>query len=204
MVSRILSGSFIIYIIPLFTLGAFPFSNYEFAKFCWKVLVQPKFYSTSQREDCDQDVTLWLLDNDHKYKASDGIIDLLLRHLRATSMPEKEVTAPTSNVQYAVSINVVIDAVALCFGSSHATSSLVEVHFNQISLSARAILSDFGLLPESEGQNQLHFRSIMSAQYLNTKHNHMESAIEPYPCFGSISVDLPDFSTPNDDGSDGK
>lgn len=160
-------------------------SNYEFAKYCWKVLVQPQIYSAAPD---DQKVTCWQLDSDHKYRSSDGVIDLLLRHLRATSMPDKQVTIATSNSQYSLSVDVVVDSVSVCFGCSHATNSLVEIQFAQISLCARALLSEAGaFLPDLEDRNRICFRSVISARYLNTKHNHMEAAIEPYPCYGSLT-----------------
>lgn len=164
--------------------------------------MQPQFYSKASLDN--QEVTLWQLDNDHKFKASDGVIDLLLRHLRATSMPEKEAPVVTSNVQYSISIDAVVDTVSMTFGCSHAINSLVEMEFSQMSLGANALLSEAGwFLPGADDDNRICFRSVISSQYLNTKHDHMETAIESYPCYGSISykVDLPD-STQHDEGTE--
>jgi hypothetical protein len=172
-----------------------------------KVLIQPQFYSTTPSEEYAQEVTTWLLDNDHKCKPCDGVIALFLKHLRDTSFAQvnTEVTAPTSNSKYAISLNFVVDSVILSFGSSHALNSLVEVQFSQISVNSSALLSESGwFLPGSGDCNQINFRSMMSAQYLNTKHDHIERAIEPYPCYGSVSykVDLPDSK--NNDDSESK
>jgi hypothetical protein len=39
-------------------------------------------------------------------------------------------------------------------------------------------------------ENQISFNSMVSAMYLNTKHNHMESFIEPYPTFGKVTYQV--------------
>lgn len=155
-----------------------------------------------------ENVAVWQLDNDHKCKLVEGVMSLLLKHLRDTSIAQTQQEATvssTSKTNYALSLNFVIDTVTLGFGSSHANNSLIEIQFSQISLSSSALLSESGwFLPDGEDRNKINFRSIMSAHYLNTKHNHMETAIESYPCYGSLSykVDLPDVQ--NSDGSESK
>ena len=89
----------------------------------------------------------------------------------------------------------------LCFGSPHSKKkSLVEVELSLISMSSNALLSESGFLPGSEDQNQISFRSNLSAQYLNTSHGFMESLIAPYPTYGSVSYGL----ELNNDGSESK
>ena len=169
--------------------------------------MQPEFYSANIPLELAEDVAVWQLDNDHKCKVVDGVMSLLLEHLKDTSMAQiqQEAHATTSNTKYALSLNFVLDTVMLSFGSSHAVNPLVEVQLSRISLSSSALLTESGwFLPDGEDRNKINFRSIMSAHYLNTKHNHMETAIEPYPCYGSLSykVDLPDSQ--NSDGSESK
>jgi hypothetical protein len=166
------------------------------------VLVAPEFHSTP-RDELENEVTLWQLDNDPKYKADDGVINLLLKHLKNAS-DKKEAQSKSDEglvVQYSMSIESVVDAIILSFGSAHSTQRLIEVELAQIGMGSRAVLSESGwFAPGLGGRNQVTFRSLLSAHYLNTKHDHMETFISPYPCFGSASymIELPDSAQPND------
>ena len=127
------------------------------------------------------------------------MLSLLLKELRSSAQID-ELAAPTSNNEYSICVNFVVDTVMLCFGSPHSKKSLVEVELSLISMNSNALLSESGVVPGSEDQNQINFRSNLSAQYLNTSHGFMESLISPYPTYGSVSYAL----ELNNDGSESK
>jgi len=84
---------------------------------------------------------------------------------------------------------------------------LVEAAFSSISLQLFSLLSDDGGFVAQrptgnhsvesnkddfvdDDNNVVQFRSTLSVMFLNTKHNHMECFIEPYPCFGHASYKI--------------
>jgi hypothetical protein len=178
-------------------------SNYEFAKYCWKVLVQPEFHRASPRNELENEVTSWLLDSTgSKCTAHDSFVDLLLKHVKIASGDKNDVSSKINlvEVQYALSLDIVVDSVTLSFGNVH-TSNLIEIDLSHISLKSSALLSDSGwFTPGAEDRNKVSFCSITSASYLNTKHGYMECAIQSYPCYGSATyqVTLPDASESTD------
>ena len=164
--------------------------------------MQQQLCSKTPHHDEDQEVTLWLLDNDHKYLIYDGIIDLLLKHLRDSSMESNEATNSSSSQHYLLSLNIVVDTVEIRLGSSNAKNALVQVEFCQTSMSSSALLSDSGWFTSTSEEDSSHIRlrSIISVKYLNTIHDHIETAIEPYPCYGlfSYKVNMSDRTLQNE------
>jgi len=193
--------------------------NYEFAKFCWKTLVQQGLYDASDA-DKGRVVTHWLLDKDSKARIKSGGIDRLVRHVDTEVTKEKKSKEGT-NINYDVHAVAVVDSAVVRFGSSHIFANpLFEARFSQISTNASALLSsqtgwfvpekefinadDDGNQEDCKG-NQVHFQSNISAMYLNTKHNHMECFLEPYPSFGSVIYKVfPEDSSFNGDDDDKK
>lgn len=183
----------------------FPSSNYEFAKFSWKALVQPALYATGEVEE-EVDAAHWILDNDSRPLISSGVIDRLLEHVQTQVKKEKEVQDDTADIHYDADVEVVVENAVLRFGSSHSFAQpLVEARITQVGINSSALISSRTgwFVPMSDGVssddddqrhsdegNHLHFRSSITASYLNTKHNHMECFIEPYPCFGSVALNV--------------
>jgi hypothetical protein len=178
-----------------------PKSNYEFAKFCWKSIVQPEM--NYDADDSKKTNTRWLLDKNHATLFTSGVTDLLAEHVsRVTkeSMEEKD-KAPTNNCQYDLSLTTVVNSASIKFGSSHDFAKpLLETNLTNMSLNTSALLSGDGSFvetresnddhSESGGTNVIQFQGVMSAMYLNTKHSHMECFVEPCPCFGRATYQV--------------
>ena len=133
------------------------------------------------------------------------MVDRLLRHVE--SEVTKEILNPKgskSDIQYDVTLVVSVGIARLRFGSAHTfTNPLIETRISQVSINSSALLSsktgwfvpekdfnagDGGKLKDDNGNNnQIHFESVISASYLNAKHNHTESLIDPFPCYSSAS-----------------
>lgn len=144
------------------------------------------------------------------------MVDRLLRHVE--SEVTKEILNPKgskSDIQYDVTLVVSVGIARLRFGSAHTfTNPLIETRISQVSINSSALLSsktgwfvpekdfnagDGGKLKGDNGNNnQIHFESVISASYLNAKHNHTESLIDPFPCYSSAS-----FRAYPQDGDDG-
>ncbi|KAL7543622.1 LOW QUALITY PROTEIN: hypothetical protein ACHAXR_013206 [Thalassiosira sp. AJA248-18] len=149
--------------------------NYEFAKYCWKTLVQPELYAASDVNG-GQDAAHWLLDEDSRPRIKSGVIDRLLKHIQTEVIKEIN-PKQLANIHYdARLVAVSINASALL--SSQTEWFVPEKGFMNP--------EDDGKLENHKG-NQLNFQSTTSASYLNTKHNHLECLIEPYPCYGSVA-----------------
>ena len=171
-------------------------SNYEFAKFCWKTLVQPGLIRNHDIIETD-----WLLDDDPT-QHSWGLIASLLQSISEESELEKSDQLSTYSIS--ISVAVVIDYAAMSFGSAqNFTKPLFEARTSRASLSLLAFLSQEGKFTSvfvSEGnaessicENVVRFYSgDLDVSYLNTKHDNMEQLIEPYLCLGSISYSVPE------------
>ena len=186
-----------------------PHSNYEFAKFCWKTLVQPQLHSAcidGGGRYIGENVTNWLLDEDPTGRIQSGVIDRLLRHVDQVSKDSQAQEAmqnKQADMLYNISITFALDTNAILrFGSSHTYANpLFEAECFQTNMHASALVSsqtgwfvtetkceeDILGQEESEEENALYFQSSFSVHYLNTKHDHMECLIEPYPSFGHLS-----------------
>jgi len=183
--------------------------NYNFAKFCWKSLVEPQLRAASSESGRFDVVTCWVLDEDSRCINNSGAIDRLLQQVYNVSNESraKQATGIKPMIgQYNVSVSAVVDRAMLTFGSAHTfTKPLLYVEFFLVSMSSSARLShgfefvserdnsgdqsSLGSdlqLDEREG-NFIHFRSTLQVNYLNRKHDHMECLLEPYPCFGNMS-----------------
>ena len=146
-----------------------------------------------------------------------GVVDRLLSHVYHMSKVTREAQRKSSLdlkiFEYDVSVVAVVDCAKLRFGSSHTfTNPLFEVKFSHVHICTCTLLSQSGwFVPEKESSNatidkkaisekggclesdngnELHFRSTLSAMYLNTKHNYMECLLESYPCFGHVKYKL--------------
>lgn len=149
----------------------------------------------------------WVLDKDPKIKISTGVIERLLMHVDQMSKLNLEKQRRHFGVKFHfdVCIAASVDSAVLCFGSAHTFAApLVEAAFSSVSLQLFSLLSDDGGFVAQrptgnhsvesnkdvfldDGNNVVQFRSTLSVMFLNTKHNHMECFIEPYPCFGHAS-----------------
>lgn len=183
--------------------------NYNFAKFCWKSLVEPQLRAASSENGSFDVVTCWVLDEDSRCINNSGAIERLLQQVYNVS---KESRAKQATVikpmigQYNVSVAAVVDRAMLTFGSAHTfTKPLLYVEFSLVSMSSSARLSPgFEFVSERDNSgdqsslgsdlqlhdregNFIHFRSTLQVKYLNRKHDHMECLLEPYPCFGNMS-----------------
>jgi len=158
-------------------------------------LVQPEIYTATETETTD--AIHWLLDKDPKTKIRYGVIDRLVRHVDTEVTNEINPSLNTeSDIQYDIRLNVDVGSAILRFGSSHAfTNPLFEARFSQFKMNASALVSSQSVwfVPEKELAEEDHignhvdFQTMISAMYLNTKHNHMECFIEPYPTFGKVT-----------------
>ena len=168
--------------------------------------MQPGLYTAS-----NNDATVaahWLLDKNSKPLFKSGIIDQLLRHIDDEVTKKIQPMENTTDIQYDISFAVVVgSSIIFRFGSSHAfTNPLFEARFSQIDIDGAALVSSQSgwFVPEKEfistdednnvnrheNGNHVNFRTMMSAMYLNTKHNHMECLIEPYPSFGMLTYQV--------------
>lgn len=194
------------YSLPLF----FPFltvhppkSNYEFAKFCWKSIVQPEINYDDDNSKTTN--TRWLLDKNSATLFTSGVAVLLAEHVSRVAKESMEEggnkVASTNNCQYHVSLTVVLNSATLKFGSSHDFAQpLLEMNLTNMSLNTSARLLEDGSFLETResnddqsvyrGVNVIQFEGVMSAMYLHTKHNHMECFIEPYPLFGRATYQV--------------
>ncbi|KAL7554677.1 hypothetical protein ACHAWF_018946 [Thalassiosira exigua] len=174
--------------------------NYNFAKFCWKTLVQPELNSASGDNEAGA-VTHWLLDKDSTSQIRSGVIERLLKHVHTAL--EKEMNSMSNNTRHVhcdAKLDVVVGNAVIRFGSSHSFANpLFEATFADVSMNATTLMSSQtgwfvaeafdtpdATNNENQSGNRLRFQSSISATYLNTKHNHMECFIEPYPCFGNM------------------
>ena len=171
-------------------------SNYEFARFCWKSIVQPELHSGGS----EKTTTQWLLDNNTYTLYRSGVIHLLVDHVSRMAKESIEETQnkapPKSTCEYALSLTATVKSASVKFGSSHEFAKpLLETSLTNMSLNTSALLFGDGTFvetrelgdddhAESYGNNVLQFQGTMSAKYLNTKHSHMECFLEPYPYFG--------------------
>jgi hypothetical protein len=185
------------------------YSNYQFAKFCWKSVVQPQLHANGNGIS-ENTITCWLLDNDPQGRVNAGVFDRLLRHVDRISKDTKEAQQKGNkqmDTRYDIRLAIDVDRVILCFGSAHTfQKSLFEASFSQVSIVASALISsktgwvvpekvneDIVLYQhldngqaESDRVNGIHFRATFSIYYLNTRYDQMESLVEPYPCFGHL------------------
>ena len=180
-------------------------SNYEFAKFCFKTLIQPQLQSVSidgGGRYIGENVTNWLLDEDPAGRIQSGVIDRLLKHVDQVSkdsQTQEVMRAKSADMQYNISITFALDSAIVRFGSSHTFSNpLFEAECFHTNMHATALVSSQTRWfvaetkcdedqEESEERIALYFQSSFSVHYLNTKHDHMECLIEPYPSFGHLS-----------------
>ena len=187
------------------------YSNYQFAKFCWKSVVQPQLHAYNNGDGISENtITCWLLDNDPQGRDCAGVFDRLLRHVDRISKDTKEAQQKGNkqmDTRYDIRLAIDVDRVILCFGSAHTfQKSLFEASFSQVSIVASALISsktgwvvpekvneDIVLyqhlddrLAESDRVNGIHFRATFSVYYLNTRHDQMESFVESFPCFGRL------------------
>ena len=174
-------------------------SNYEFARFCWKTIVQPELRAGGS----EKTTTQWLLDNNTYTLYRSGVINLLVDHVSRMAKESIEETQnkapPKSTCEYALSLTAAIKSASVKFGSSHEFAKpLLETSLTNVSLNTSALLLGDGTFvetresgdddhAESYGNNVLQFQGTMSAKYLNTKHSHMECFLEPYPYFGRVT-----------------
>jgi len=198
-------------------------SNYAFAKYAWMSVVQPQLVLASD----GRDATHWMIDSNTKAKITKGVIEMLMRHIQT------EVTKDSSDcrkivrdVHFDVSVRASVRRAVLMYGSSHTfTNPLVEVKFTDVAVNALALLSsktkwfvptrEVNFAPvdtlqevESSGRNGITFQSTISAEYLNTRHDHMEQFIESYPCFGGLTyqvvLEQSSSASRDDEESEGK
>ena len=187
------------------------YSNYQFAKFCWKSVVQPQLHAYNNGDGISENtITCWLLDNDPQGRVNAGVFDRLLRHVDRISKDTKEAQQKGNkqmDTRYDIRLAIDVDRVILCFGSAHTfQKSLFEASFSQVSIVASALISsktgwvvpekvneDIVLyqhlddrLAESDRVNGINFRATFSVYYLNTRHDQMESFVESVPCFGRL------------------
>ena len=176
-ITRIFMSSLVPFLISL---GA-P-SNYEFAKFCWKTLVQPEMNAASE-SNAGRFVAHWLLDRDSATQIKADVIDPLLRHVNTEVKKETSAEDSKSDIQYELRVKANLDSAVLRFGSSHAFANpLFEARLRQMSMNASTLLSSQGWFvperdnPDNPGEegtdsacNRIHFQSSISAKYLNTK-----------------------------------
>lgn len=169
--------------------------------------MQPEIY-TATETDNTTDAIHWLLDKDPKTKIKSGVIDRLVRHVDTEVTNEIKPLNTQSDIQYDIRVDIEVGSAILRFGSSHAfTNPLFEARFSQFKMDASALVSSQSVwfVPEKElveGNhigNHVDFQTMISAMYLNTKHNHMECFIEPYPTFGKVT-----YQVFPDDGDDKK
>ena len=148
--------------------------------------------------------TRWLLDRNHAISFNSGVTDLLREHVSNAKQllegSDEKLVSTTNCCRYDVSLNTAVNSFTIRFGSSHKFAKpLLETNFTNISFNASAHLSENGFVEtrvssqdssEFVDSNIIQFQGVMSAEYLNTKHNHMESFIEPYPCFGQATYNI--------------
>jgi hypothetical protein len=187
------------------------YSNYQFAKFCWKSIVQPQLHAYNNGEGISENtITCWLLDNDPQGSANAGVFDRLLRHVDRISKNTKEARQKGNkqlDTRYDIRLAVDVNSVILCFGSAQTFQKpLFKAAFSQVSIVASGLISSKTgwVVPEKvnedivlyqhldDGQaesnivNGIHFRTTFSVYYLNTRLDQMESLVESYPCFGRL------------------
>eukprot|EP00804_Cyclotella_cryptica_P012787 CCRYP_010547-RA/>CCRYP_010547-RA protein AED:0.05 eAED:0.05 QI:183/0.85/0.81/1/0.76/0.63/22/985/2990 len=159
--------------------------NYEFAKFCWRSLVQPQLQGKSG-DGIDRSVSSWVIDTNTKSRnisAIDKILETISFNAQETT-PQKE----DINTIFDLCLVASFNKVSLGFGSPHIfTQPLVDINLSNIVSSANCLLSQAGwfvpVAEESEKCNKIIFQSMISAMHLNTRHDYMECLIEPYPCY---------------------
>ena len=119
--------------------------NYQFAKFCWKGLVQPELYDEGGAMN-------WMLDGDSHPRQQCGIIDLLLQHVETEVIKGKNQKSSTFDIHYDIHISLSVDGFTAKVGSSHTFSNpLIEIRFSNIKVSAQTLLLSTGwFVPESE------------------------------------------------------
>ena len=188
------------------------YSNYHFAKFCWKSIVQPQLHAADNDGEgrSENTITSWLLDDDSQGRVNVGVFDRLLRHVDRISKDTKEAQQKRNkqiDARFDIRLAIDVDRVILSFGSVHTfAKALFEAEFSQVSIAASALISSQTgwVVPEkvneeivlhnhlnngqveSDRVNGIHFRFTLSVYYLNTKHDQMESLVESYPCFGHL------------------
>ncbi|KAL7553819.1 hypothetical protein ACHAWF_017158 [Thalassiosira exigua] len=195
--------------------------NFEFAKFCWKTLVQPQWHASynGREEQSNSALTCWLLDNNSEAKMNASVIDRLFKQIDQLARVSKESRQQGKQMNIRCKLVLSVNRAVLLFGSSHTfTNPLLEAEFSQVSFNGSALVSsETGwLVPEIKGDgrgtnhairsvsndvessgcsgqwetgegNEVRFSSTLTLKYLNTKHDHMECFIEPYPCFGHLT-----------------
>ena len=145
-------------------------------------------------------------------------MDLLLKHIDDEVTKNIQSMERTTDIQYDISFAVVVGSSVLRFGSSHAfTNPLFEARFSQIVIDGSALVSsqtgwfvqekEFISNHEDhdgrhENGNHVNFRTMISAAYLNKKHNHMECLIEPYPSYGMLTYQVLGDSRMCNNGND--
>ena len=169
-------------------------------------MIQPQLQSVSidgGGRYIGENVTNWLLDEDPAGRIQSGMIDRLLRHVDQVSkdsQTQEVMQAKSAEMQYNISLTFALDSAIVRFGSCHTFSNpLFEAGCFQTNMHASALVSsqtgwfiaetncDEDIQEESKERNALYFQSSFSVHYLNTKHDHMECLIEPYPSFGHLS-----------------
>ena len=190
---------------------SYSYSNYQFAKFCWKSVVQPQLHAYNNGDGISENtITCWLLDNDTQGRVNAGVFDRLLRHVDRISKDTKEAQQKGNkqiDTRYDIRLAIDVDRMILCFGSAHTFQKpLFEASLSQVSIVASALISsktgwvvpekvNEGIVlyqhldngqTESDSVNGIHFRATFSVYYLNTRHDQMESLVESYPCFGRL------------------
>lgn len=180
-------------------------SNYAFAKYAWMSVVQPQLVLASD----GRDATHWMIESNTNAKITKGVIEMLMRHIQTEVKKENSAGRKfVQDVHFDVSVRATVRRAVLMYGSSHTfTNPLVEVKFTDVAVNALALLSsktkwfvptrEVNLAPvntmqdiENSGGNGITFQSTVSAEYLNTRHDHMEQFIESYPCFGGLTYQV--------------
>jgi len=103
------------------------YSNYQFAKFCWKSVVQPQLHANGDGIS-ENTITCWLLDNDPQSRVNAGVFDRLLRHVDRISKDTKEAQQKGNkqmdtryDIRLAIDVDRVILCLTLCFISTSIT-----------------------------------------------------------------------------------
>ena len=178
--------------------------------------MQPALYAACEGEE--RLVSHWLLDKDSKPRIKSGVIQRLVRHIDNEVIKETRPKDSMSNVNYDVCLVTSVSSAIVRFGSSHTFAlPLFETRFSRVSANASCLFSSLTgrFVPENEltcaeedvkledhKGNHVQFETNISALYLNTKHNHMECFIEPYPSYGSLAYKGFPVDSPNNDFDD--
>jgi hypothetical protein len=169
-----------------------------------------------------------LLDDDPQRKVNAGVFERLLRHVNRISKDSQEAEQKRFkqiDTRYNIQLAIYVDRVMVGFGSTHEfTKGLFEVEFTKISVISSALVSsqtglavlektneeiilhehlDSGHV-ESDMVNGIRFRGTFSVFYLNRNHDHMESLVESYPCFGYLAYKTLFQENVDNNGGDSK